>query len=66
MIELKGSTAIVGVEFIEDQKVMNVFFTNGAQYAYENVDTELFNGLLQAKSVGAFFNKFIRPLGKRN
>ena len=57
MIPLKSSNiAAAGYE----NNVLRVQFSNGTQYDYKGVSSEVFNSFIEAKSQGKFFHKNIR------
>jgi len=43
-----------------DNGIMRVQFSNGTEYDYKGVSAEVFNNMLQSKSVGKFFNTNIK------
>lgn len=40
--------------------ILRIVFTTGMIYDYYNVEKETFESLLDAKSVGSYFHKFIK------
>jgi hypothetical protein len=50
--------AIVGYD--SDSSTLEVTFRNGGVYHYSGVPQELYQGLLQASSLGTFFNEKIK------
>lgn len=44
----------------EENKIVYVEFKDGGQYAYDDVDTTLFNRFLTAPSAGKFFHANIK------
>ena len=43
-----------------DNGIMRVQFPNGTEYDYKGVSAEVFNNMLQSKSVGKFFHTNIK------
>ena len=66
MLVFVESSAITSVEHNKVTEVLTVTFPNGTVAKYAKVDRDLFGDLIMADSVGAFFNKVIRPMGKMN
>jgi hypothetical protein len=56
LISVKSSN-ISAVEFIATRKVLHVQFHNGSLYEYHNVPQEVATAMLEAPSVGSYFNK---------
>ena len=55
------SSALLSVSYDEARHALRVTFReNGRTYVYEDVPQELYDALLFADSVGAFFNAHIR------
>ncbi len=55
------STAIEQVSYDEDAQVLRAKFReSGRTYAYHDVPQELYDGLIFADSLGAYFNAHIR------
>lgn len=40
--------------------ILRVVFTSGTVYDYYNVESDVFEQFVQAKSVGSYFHKFIK------
>lgn len=55
-----ASTSLRAVRYDADRRVLEVEFTGGSRYRYEGVSPDLYAGLLQAESLGAYFNREIR------
>lgn len=58
--ELVKSSVVVSVGHDEITKRMEVTFTSGKTYTYENVERGDFEALRDAPSVGKHFNEFWR------
>ena len=41
--------------------VMHVKFSNGGLFSYAGITNQMYNELLNAKSIGSHFGKYIRP-----
>ena len=54
-----SSSTIVSIGFSDG--VLEVEFSSGAVYRYQDVPKELFDRLVQAESIGRFFGSEIRP-----
>jgi hypothetical protein len=54
------STTLRTIGYDADRELLQLEFHNGATYQYFNVPSEIHQGLLQAASKGAYFNRFIR------
>lgn len=63
MLVFVESKAIQSVYHDKETEVLTVAFLNGTMAKYANVSRDLFGDLIMADSVGAFFNKVIRPMG---
>ena len=55
------SSSIRGVGYEEDRNILYVQFIDGEVYEYFAVPVSDFIDLLQAKSIGCFVNKRIKP-----
>jgi hypothetical protein len=56
-----NSSSVRGIGYDEDRHALYVRFIDGETYEYFNVPVDDFSGLLQAKSIGRFVNKHIKP-----
>ena len=56
-----NSSAIAAVDYEEKEKVLFVLFKKGEIHAYHNVSKYKFNQLVNAVSVGQYFNQSIKP-----
>jgi len=54
------SSNIAAVKYDASEKLLYVVFTSGAHYAYEGVPGGVYEGLLDAESVGRYFHAQIR------
>jgi hypothetical protein len=57
-----SSTTVVSAGYDEGSRTMEIEFTGGAVYRYDDVPREVFDGLLAAESVGRFFNERVRDV----
>ncbi len=53
--EVSNSSNILGLKYIVATKSLEVTFTTGAVYRYDNVPESVANGLFDAESVGKTF-----------
>jgi hypothetical protein len=66
------SSNLKNVAYNATDKSLEVEFRNGRKYRYTNVPPEIFDGLVNADSIGGFFHKHIRfsfkyeEIGERN
>lgn len=58
-----SSSAIQSVGYSESQKVLEVEFTAGEVYRYSGVPLDVFDGLMNAESLGSYFHEHIRDSG---
>ena len=58
-VTLKSSN-VAAARYLEEEKILEVRFTNGAEYQYLDVPKELFESLQEAESVGRFFGENLR------
>jgi hypothetical protein len=54
------SSVLAATEFIPDAAILIVEFVSGERYQYSGVPLHLYQQLLQAHSLGTFFNACIR------
>lgn len=59
------SSALRSVGYDQEQRVLEIQFTNGAVYQYFDVPAEVYSGLMAAESHGWYFNRHIRNAGYR-
>lgn len=55
------STALAGMAYDSQQKLLEVEFCDGSVYQYSAVSAQVYQDLLQAESKGTYFNREIRP-----
>ncbi len=55
------SSAIAAIDYDKAQKVLFVLFKAGSIHAYHDVSEFKFNSLVNAESVGKYFNSSIKP-----
>ncbi len=55
------SSVIVAVGYDDSAGILEVVFRTGRTYRYFRVPESVYDGLLHAKSIGAYFNRQIRP-----
>lgn len=55
------STSIRSVGYDQQTGTLVVEFVNGSTYAYAAVPRETHRELLDAESIGAYFNRVVRP-----
>lgn len=55
------SSAIAAIDYHKEEKVLFVLFKAGSIHAYHDVSEYKYKSLLNAESVGAYFNKSIKP-----
>lgn len=54
------SSMLASVGYDEKSKTLEVEFNRGAVYQYFDVEKEVYNDLINADSVGSYFNSCIR------
>lgn len=54
------STSLRAVSYDPDRRELEVEFTTGGRYRYQDVAPETYAGLMRAESLGAYFNRVIR------
>lgn len=54
------SSQLEAISYDHEKKILQVEFKGGAIYEYENVSSEIHDGLIKAESVGKFFNQNIK------
>lgn len=57
-----SSSAITGIGYDAATYTLRVWFITGKVYDYRRVPHKVFTGLQQAASVGAYFNRRVKPL----
>ena len=59
------SSVLRSVGYDQEQRVLEIEFTNGAVYQYFDVPAEVYRGLMAAESHGRYFNQHVRSAGYR-
>lgn len=59
------SSSLKAVAYNEQTSTLCVRFLSGSEYHYEGVPRVIFQGLLQAESVGKYFGEFVKSSGYR-
>ena len=54
------SSALRSVGYDQEQRVLEIEFTNGAVYQYFDVPAEVYRGLMAAESHGGYFHQRVR------
>ncbi len=54
------STALAAVDYDKEEKVLFVLFRKGEIHAYHDVSEYKYNALMNAPSIGAYFNASIK------
>lgn len=54
------SSMITSTEYDFDTKVLEVTFNSGDVYAYYDLPETEYNAMVEAESIGKFFNQYIR------
>lgn len=57
------STTMSSVGYDPEESTLEIEFTTGEIYQYHDVPLEIYEGLLNAPSLGRYFNFVIKPLG---
>ncbi len=55
------SRSLRALGYDPDQQVLEVEFRNGSVYRYEQVPAEVVQALLEADSMGRYFNQVFKP-----
>ncbi|MCJ0975695.1 KTSC domain-containing protein [Pseudomonas sp. PS1] len=55
------SSSLRALGYDPDEQVLEVEFHNGSQYRYEQVPAEVVQALLEADSMGRYFNQVFKP-----
>lgn len=56
------SSSISAIGYDPESRTLHVEFQSGRAYHYKGVSPEEHDALMNAKSIGAHFSKFIRPV----
>lgn len=62
LIKGKKSSRILKMSYIESKKLLTVTFNSGAIYEYYDVPMEVTDGIIQADSLGKYFDKNIKGI----
>lgn len=66
MVPITGSSQIAAVGYNKNTQQLKVeFIYNGSQYLYFDIPEEIFTGLINAPSVGSYFNAAVKHGGFR-
>lgn len=57
------SSMVKAAEYSPEKEILTITFNNNSKYEYENVTETLFKKLITAKSVGEYFDKYIKKQG---
>ena len=57
-----NSSMLSSVSYDTEENEMTVTFNNGRSYVYEDVDRNIYENLISAKSAGAYFNSIKKDL----
>jgi len=60
--QFTNSSMLSSVSYDTEEKEMTVTFNNGRSYIYEDVDKNIYESLIAAKSAGAYFNSIKKDL----
>jgi len=55
-----SSSNLQKLSYVDDTKIMTVYFNNGGEYAYLDVNAGEYEGIVNADSVGKQFNLWLR------
>jgi len=55
-----SSTALASATYDEDTRRLDITFTSGGTFTYENVPPDVFEGLREARSPGTFYHERIK------
>lgn len=54
------STSISAIGYDEDSETLQIEFKHGSSYQYFDVPAQLYDGLIQASSIGQFLNSQVK------
>jgi len=60
------SSALRSVGYDQEQRVLEIEFTNGTVYQYFDVSPDVYRGLMAAESHGRYFHQHVRDAGNSN
>lgn len=58
----KKSSRILKMSYIKSKKLLTITFNSGATYEYYDVPMEVTDGIIQADSLGKYFDKNIKGI----
>lgn len=58
----KKSSRILKMSYIKSKKLLTITFNNGSIYEYYDVPMEVTDGIIQADSLGKYFDKNIKGI----
>jgi len=58
-----SSSSIATVGYDEVRSVLEIKFHTGRVYHYRGVPSDIFEGLMKAKSKGKYYNKYVKDAG---
>lgn len=58
----KKSSRILKMSYIKSKKLLTITFNSGAIYEYYDVPKEVTDGIIQADSLGKYFDKNIKGI----
>lgn len=58
----KKSSRILKMNYIKSKKLLTITFNSGAIYEYYDVPMEVTDGIIQADSLGKYFDKNIKGI----
>ena len=58
----KKSSRILKMSYIKSKKLLTITFNSGAIYEYYDVPMEVTDGIIQANSLGKYFDKNIKGI----
>ena len=58
----KKSSRILKMSYIKSKKLLTITFNSGAIYEYYDVPMEVTDGIIQADSLGKYFDKNIKGI----
>ena len=58
----KKSSRILKMSYIKSKKLLTITFNSGAIYKYNDVPMEVTDGIIQADSLGKYFDKNIKGI----
>jgi hypothetical protein len=57
-----SSSLVASVGYDADEEVLEVELQNGRVYQYRDVPEDTYRGLVNADSIGRYFNQYVRDL----